>query len=108
MVDNQWSVAFRISEKYRGLSENKENIRHRAINSLSSLKDFKNEEKCKKHNKSRIKDINLLMLQKMKNKAGVKKALKSTIDYIIKQNNHEDYGLMEPKRPKTGKSTPCV
>lgn len=48
------------------------------------------------------------MLQKMKNKAGVKKALKSTIDYIIKQNNHEDYGLMEPKRPKTGKSTPCV
>lgn len=48
------------------------------------------------------------MLQKKKNKDGVKKALKSTIDYIIKQNNHEDYGLTEPKRAKTGKCTPCV
>jgi len=44
--------------------------------------------------------------EKKKNKAGVKKALKSTIDYLIMQNNHEDYGLMEPQYPKTGKCTP--
>jgi hypothetical protein len=38
----------------------------------------------------------------------VKKALKSTIDYLMKQNNHEDYGMAEPHYPKTGKCTPCI
>ena len=38
----------------------------------------------------------------------MKKALKSTIDYLMKQANHEDYGMTEPQHPRTGKCTPCI
>jgi hypothetical protein len=39
----------------------------------------------KNRNRSGYKDINVAVLKKNKDKAGVKKALKSTIEYLVKQ-----------------------
>lgn len=43
-------------------------------------------DKKKHRNKSGYKEVNISVLKKNKDKVGVKKALKTTIDYLIKQD----------------------
>jgi len=53
---------------------------------VSSSKDLKVMDKKKHRNKSGYKEVNISVLKKNKDKVGVKKALKTTIDYLIKQD----------------------
>ena len=51
---------------------------------VSSTKDLK-VQKGKNRQKSGYKDVNIATLKKNQDKVGVKKALKSTIEYLMKQ-----------------------
>lgn len=67
-----------------------------------------------KNNKKKREEINMVLESKSKiNKENIKKTLKNTIHYLIKQqsllNNFEQYGMDEvASKAKTGKCTPAT
>ena len=77
---------------------------------MSSFKELKIADKKKNRNRSSYKEINIANLKKNKDKAGVKKALKNTIDYLLKQEKkvkqYEDYKFDELCYAKSAKLSP--
>jgi hypothetical protein len=79
-------VRFEINKEEEEVSMNKENKKNKDNKTASSSKDLNIFDRKKQRNKSSYKDINISVLKKNKDKVGVKKALRTTIDYLIKQN----------------------
>lgn len=114
--DNNWIVCLKKSGPE---PENKENKMMRGNKSRSCGKDAlelktKVNEMKLKNNKKKREEINMVLESKSKsNKESIKKTLKNTIHYLIKQqsllNNFEQYGMDEvSSKAKTGKCTPAT
>ena len=63
-------------------------------------------------NRSSYKEVNIAVVKRNKDKAGVKKALKSTIDYLIKQEKKikrgSDYNVDDLCYAKSAKLSPVA
>lgn len=114
--DHNWIICLKKSGPE---PQNKENKIMRSNKSRScgkealQLKTKVNEIKLK-NNKKKREEINMVLESKSKsNKESIKKTLKNTIHYLIKQqsllNNFEQYGMDQaPSKAKTGKCTPAT
>lgn len=109
--EGQWTITFETMVPDE-ISHNKENRKSTENKKISSCKTLKNGDLAKNRNCSHCKDVNLASLKKNKDKAAVKKALKHTIECLIKQQQEikkvQDHSIDRMLYAKTAKCSPSV
>jgi hypothetical protein len=109
--EGQWTITFQTIAVDEA-TQNKENRKSKDNKKISTYKTHKNADLTKNRNCSHCKDMNLAALKKNKDKAAVKKALKHTIECLIKQeqqiNKVKDYSIDRLPYAQTAKCSPSV